>query len=171
MTSDQFTWRMRAAAVGWLRYEQRCFLVCWERTPLWSACRPDLIGVDRKRRVIEIEFKQTISDFKANALKRGMRLREQTGQGKPTRFYFAVPTGLVGKVKTLLPVGAGLMTLGEDSPRFGPQVQIITGATADRNAMALGKIEIGRMILHQTGTLHRACVAMARNGSAPRSDE
>ena len=161
--SDNFTWRMRAAAIGWLRYEQRCFLVCWERTPLWSSCRPDLIGIERKRRLIEIEFKQTLSDFKANGRKRGVRWREQTGIGKPVRFYFAVPRGLVEKVRPFLPAGAGLMTLAaDDSVKFGPQVEIIIGATHDKSAEALGKFEIGRMILHQTGTLHRCCVAMAK---------
>ncbi len=161
--SSEFTWRMRAAAIGWLRYEQRCFLVCWERTPLWSSCRPDLIGVERDRRLIEIEFKQSLSDFKANSRKRGIQFRELSGVGKPLRFYFAVPRKLVSRVKPFLPDGCGLMTLTEiDSPKFGPQVEVVIGAKHHSQAEPLGKFEIGRMIMHQTATLHRCCVAMAK---------
>ncbi len=161
--NENFNWRMRAAAIGWLRYEQRCFLVCWERSP-WSAnnYRPDLLGVNRERKVIEVEFKQTLADFKANARKHGLRWRQQVGLENPVRFYFAVPPRLVEKIKPLLPEGCGLLTLEELDGRFGPRIEVVTGARHDRTAERLTKLQIARMVMHQTGTLHRACVALAK---------
>ncbi len=104
MTSH-FTWEMRAAAVGWLRYERGCYLVCWERSPWETAYRPDLIGVNSRRKVIEVEFKQSLADFKANESKRHLIQRVAFGYA-PSQFYFAVPRSLVESVKPFLPAGS-----------------------------------------------------------------
>lgn len=153
-------WTMRAAAIGWLRFEQRCFLVATERSPVATRCRPDIIGVLRDRRFIEIELKRSKADFVANAAKHSIRWRLQTGVGLPFRFYFAVPPTLVPAVQPLLQPDEGLLTFGEPN-QFGPTIRVIVPARHCSASARLSKYEIARMVMHQTATLHRAAVALS----------
>lgn len=151
-------WRMRAAIVGWLRYEKGCFLVCWERSPLFTDCRPDIVGVEKRWRVIEVEVKHSLSDFKANQNKRGLKTAWQF----PWQFWFAVPLALADKVKPFLPDGAGLLALLPVDDKFGPCLRVDVPAKCAPHATKLSKYQIGRMVMHQTGSLHRAAVALGR---------
>lgn len=153
------TWLLRSATIGWLRYNRRCPLVCFERSPLGSSYpyRPDIIGVTRERCVIEVEIKQTLSDFRANAKKRVIQL----GRCVPRQFYFAVPTAMVERVKPELPEHAGLLTLGLEDAQWGPQIKCVVSAKT-RPSPRLSMRQIVEMAMHQTGSLHRCCVAISR---------
>lgn len=168
MTSKQLEWRMRAAVIGWLRYERQCHLVCWERSPFPDhRYRPDIIAVTRKWKVIEVELKQTLGDFKANESKRGVKMRLFF----PQQFYFCVPPPLVEAVKPLLMDGAGLLTV-EDN-RFGPSIVSVVGATNHKAATLISKFAVARMVAHQSASLHRACVALSRmdESNPPKPDQ
>jgi hypothetical protein len=158
--NKQELWRLRAAVIGWLRYDRRCPLVCFERSPFQEAnYRPDVIGVNRTWRVIEVEIKQSISDFKHNGEKRGHKLRYQF----PVQFYFAVPYRLMKQAKPLLTDGQGLLVLRkDDDAKFGPVVHAVVGATVNKAATRLCKYGAMRMVMHQTGSLQRAVLALSR---------
>src|SRR3989304_205232 len=141
--TNEFHWRMRAAVIGWLRYQQRCMVVCWERSPFAQHnYRPDIIGVNRERKVIEVEVKQTFGDFKKNFKKRGLQWRYEW----PVRYYFAVPRKLVEKVKPLLPEGCGLITLAELDGSYGPIAEVVVGASHNKQGRRINKYEVARMI-------------------------
>lgn len=163
--SKQFLWAARAAVTGWLRYERRCVLVCWERTPFGGShnYRPDICGVTWQLRVIEIELKQTVADFKANREKRGLQWRVW----EPQQFYFFVPPRLVELIEPLLAEADGLLTFGEPD-HWGPAVQIVRCAKMHRVASRLSKWSIARAVMHQTGTLHRAAVALTKINQTQR---
>jgi len=158
--SQKELWKIRAAVIGWLRYERHCPLVCFERSPFDEyVYRPDIIGVNRTWRVIEVEIKQTIQDFRRNGEKRGHKLRYQF----PAQFYFAVPYRLMNRARPLLKDGQGLLVMQEeDSKKFGPQVVAVVGAKVNRAATRLSKYTAMRMVLHQTASLQRAVLALSR---------
>lgn len=132
-------------------------MVCWERNPFDDhRYRPDLIGVNRTFRMIEVELKSSVADFKANGAKRGIRWQMHF----PSQFYFCVPPELVDRVKSLLPVGAGLLTIGAPD-RWGPTVEVGRGAKVNPNATRLSKYAVARMVSHQSASLHRACLRIA----------
>ena len=122
--------------------------------------RPDVIGVTRDRRVIEIELKESFSDFKANGEKRGIQWRKNGWATEyPLKFYFAVPQRLAEQVKPLLTT-EGLLTISDGESRYGPQIEVIKRATIDKRATRISVLQMGRMVMHQTATLHRAVKAL-----------
>jgi hypothetical protein len=154
-------WPLEAAALEWLRYERHCYLVCTERTPLAESCRPDILGMQPDRRLIEIEIKRNVRDFRANGDKRVMRLRVRW----PAQFYFLVPPTIAETCRSELCSGlmpesysrAGLLTLEDRVGSYShlPQVTVVRRARVDPEARRLSRWEIGRMVRHQSGTLCR----------------
>lgn len=102
-------------AMRWLRFEKRCRLAMFERSPRQAWCgQPDVLGVTDRRYLYEIEIKRSLSDFKANQRKPFHRLRtigpsEFHDAKYPKMFWFLVPFELVDKVKPILPSWAGLL--------------------------------------------------------------
>lgn len=145
---------LEASALEWLRYDRRCLLVCTERTPMADPCRPDVLGVLPNRRLIEIEIKRSMADFRANGDKRGMQHRPFW----PSQFYFLVPREMVEKVRGEMAAAilhesysrAGLLTLIDGSRGFTglPQVVVITRAQINKTAVRLSVHQIARMVRH-----------------------
>lgn len=156
---------LHAAVIGWLRYDCACRIVMLERSPWYGSYRPDVIGVTKKWQVIEVEFKSTLADFKANGSKREIQMRKNgCSVSTPWKFYWAVPQTILESVKLLLEDGDGLLTEGVPT-QWGPSVLLCRGATANKNAMPISKTAAIRLVMHQTGTLHRLAVAAAKNSS------
>ena len=154
---------MRAAAVAWLRYDSGCLLVALERSPLpRDACNPDVIGVTKRRMVVEIEIKRTMADLRANFEKSSMQHRERRNIG-PTRFYYLVPPEMVDKAFPLIaPTGCGLLTLGGYNPYSGlPGIGMVHQATPVKR-QPLSLKQIVKMVSHQTGTLASALTKLAK---------
>lgn len=151
-------WRLRAAVTGWLRYERRCPLVCWERSPFGNEhyYRPDICGVTRQWYVIEVEIKLTVADFRANRNKRGLWWGEQF----PQQFYYAVPPKIAQLVDIESADRDGVLTWGEDII-CGPSIEVVRHA-AKRNGKRLDKYSAMRAVMHQSATLHRMAVAFHR---------
>jgi hypothetical protein len=147
---------LEAAAVEWLRYDRRCLLVCLERSPVRGNYRPDIFAVCQHRNTIEIECKRTLADFKADGGKRITAWRE-SGILNVRQFYYLVPPAIAGAVKPLLPKWAGLLTLGAPGVAYTklPRITVECGAPVNKLARRLSVFEMGRMVKHQTATLHR----------------
>jgi hypothetical protein len=128
-----------------LRWEKKCFCVIRERCPRFGNGLPDVLGITKARYLYEIEIKRTLSDFKANADKHHIMVRE--GRVKinahywrkdplkkaPKLFWYLVPSILVDKVQPLLPEWAGLMSAGEDYGR----VRVIVPAKSNKESPRL----------------------------------
>lgn len=145
-----------SSALAWLRYEQRCFLVATERRPFgeWHHGRPDVIGVNIKRLMTEIEIKISVADFRANQKKRCVKNRALFLESAPRQFYFLVPPELVEKVQPELPDYAGLMTIGQRGFSDGcKDVQVIKPAPVNKASRKLTVRQIYDMAKHQSGTL------------------
>lgn len=150
-----------ASGSEYLRYERRCYLVTWQRGP-WPKMRPDILGVTTGRKTIEIEVKMSLYDFRANVHKRGQRLRAR-GRNCPHQYYFLVPPRLVEKIRTELPAGAGLLTVGGEQRISGTaKIEVIVRAAVHRRAARLNLSEIVNLVRHQSGTLCSAAAKLAR---------
>lgn len=99
------------ACMRWLRYEKRCSFILEQRSPLYNGGIPDVIGVTKSREVTEIEVKRSVSDFKANANKRCIQIREHYLDRWPKQYYFAIPIHLQAKIEPIVPEWAGLLVV------------------------------------------------------------
>lgn len=148
---------LEEAALEWLRYERGCYVLALERG-LDHCYRPDVLGVNRKLFLLEIEVKRTLSDFKANGSKRDFHVVE------PRQRWFMVPQSLVALVQPILPTGWGLMTLrpgGIPTPSGLPGVDVVFPAPT-RDTRPLKAFELAKMVRHQSGTLVSVAVSRHR---------
>lgn len=172
-------WKMRAAAVQWLRYDRQCVVVAIERT--FGCCQADVVGLSPKRHVTEIEIKRTMADFRANPKKHGMILREKdasmgglAGGGEswwtvPHQFYFLVEHSMVEKAKDELPPGCGLLSpqaAGESyvKPLYPgvPKLVVRVVAPLDSRARKLSLKKCVQMAKNQSGTVFSLLARIAK---------
>lgn len=151
-------WTLRAAGLQWLRYTRMCPLVAVERGPVDGV--PDLLGMDRSRRVTEIEIKRSRSDFRADREKRKhLWARPKSG---PNWFYFLVPTCMADWAVTELREGEGLLKPAVTNSLSGaPDIEVVRRATR-RHSEVLPVWALRTMALAQSGTLVSLAAMAAR---------
>lgn len=153
--------KLLASACEFLRYEQGCYLLAWERSP-WEHHKPDLMGVERGRRVLEIEIKRSLADFKADAKKRIWDYRKM-GKAVPFKFWYLVPPELVEEILPMVPDGLGLLTVGPRLSRGGnAEIIVASNAKANRKACVLRLKDMVNMARDQSGTLVSAVSRLAQ---------
>ncbi len=140
---------LEARAFAWLRFEKRCPIVLWERSPRYCG-RPDVVGVTKDRYLVEIEIKRTVGDFRANADKWHVRTRNLSLPKWPRLFWFAVPRKLVEKVSAELPEYAGLLTADELDAGF---LEVVKRPTANTQSRRLSIKEAIRCVECQSNQL------------------
>ena len=106
---------LTGAALFWLLTEQRCTLVTVERGFGWG--NPDALGMLPDRRLVEVDVKTSMRDFRANAHKNHVQSYNIPGldsPGIPSKYYFLVPPEISQRVISELPEYAGLLTIDGD---------------------------------------------------------
>lgn len=99
-------------AMEFLTSEKRCEIILFERSPRAGSCGdPDVLGVNPRRFIYEIEVKRSLSDFRANARKPFHALRNagMDASRYPKLYWFLTPPELSDRAKTILPSWAGLL--------------------------------------------------------------
>lgn len=141
---------LRALGAEWLRYEQGCYLISFERSP-WAplaskkklAIRPDILGLNKQRMTIEVEIKVDKQDFLHDFEKkhRSKLLDERSllswKVDGPSQLWYLVPQHLVQTVLTHSPVWAGVMYPSETaiSTYSGfPKLEVARKATKLHNS-------------------------------------
>lgn len=121
---------LRALAYEYLRYECGCYMVTFERSPYGG--KPDVLGLDRYRRLFELEIKVDKADFDRDAKKpHRMNLLKQLSKYRPTvhnYLAYLVPLELVEHVRENAPSYAGIITVNATklSPYTGfPTLEVI----------------------------------------------
>ena len=156
---------LKAIACSWLRYKRQCPIVFTERQLGYSGGGvADVMALSKDRRLIEVETKITLHDFKKDVSKRKWKWQEYSSGGYydhfiPSQFYYLVPPKLVEKVMPLLDKDKGLLSYKEDE-LFSehnkytnlPELIVIKPCKVNhRNKMPIKHmIEIVR---HQSGTV------------------
>jgi len=139
------------AALKWLRYRRRCQIVALERWVFDHAGRPDVVGVNHKCYVIEIEVKRTWSDFNADSKKHKVSLIPPTRQ----RYYLA-PRELAERIASSM--SEVLKARGEDydwgviTP-FGDKMKVYRRCQVNPLARKLTNKQLWGMISKMSGTL------------------
>lgn len=153
---------IRAAVAMWMRYKKRCPLVCFERDiQEWSHGMPDVLGVTRSRRVIEVEIKVSMSDFRSDKKK-----KKWGDHQRPRQFYYAVPPEMAEKVKEEIAPEHGLMTLSEHLLGGAHIIMVVQKAKPAPNDRKVTVQELVRMAWNQSGTL---CYLAAKVAEMRRS--
>ena len=131
---------MEYAAMRWLWLEKDCHYLLEQRSPRYQNGSPDVIGVTCRRKVIEIEIKRSMSDFRADFKKPHRVNRHLFLDEMPNQFYYMVPENLVDKVLPELPDWAGLIRW-----RFGPVVEVVKVSPVNKLSKKLSINECVRM--------------------------
>lgn len=150
--------RLETRAFAWLRFEKRCPIVLWERTPRPCGI-PDVLGITKHRYLVEIEIKRTIGDFRVNEDKWHVKNRELILPRWPRLFWFAVPKSLVEKVSKELPPYAGLLT-ADDSD--AGTLDVVKAASPNKQSRRVTLKEAVRAVECQTNQLWAAIKKIER---------
>jgi len=96
--------RIKACVACYFRYKRQCNLVSFERPINTYFSKPDIFVINKQRRLIEIEVKISMADFKNDIKKRiwGYRDKMPNLYPMPHQFYYAVPKSLEEKSRALL---------------------------------------------------------------------
>lgn len=155
---------LKAIAASWLRYKKQCPIIFTERILGFvhgGKGIADLMAITKDRRLIEVEIKITLHDFKKDAKKRKWNWQKYESGGYwdhyiPSQFYYMVPPDLVEKVKPLLDEDKGLLTYVEDiNPNIYNNLPELIVMKSSK-AIHRNKIPIRDMIetvRHQSGTI------------------
>jgi hypothetical protein len=159
---------LRAAGAAYLRYDRQCPIISIERglTEFHWNDSPDILGVTKKRTLVEIEIKVSLSDFKHNFKKKSILMREGGHQcRRPHQFFFLVPPDLVEKVQASgLVTREGLLTVDMESRRSAytklKEVKTIKRATVECGDK-LTITQMLRLVKHQSGSVVNLLVNQA----------
>ena len=145
---------VKLAVLMYLRYEKQYPLVALESDCNLNTYGPlaDVMAVDKERRLVEVEVKVTLADFRRDKKKRKhIWLSKDNGHLPTSYFYFAVPTEIANKVAfecaQLYPYAGVLGTGGSD-------VAVYHRAKR-RQAKKLTLLQLSRMCYNQSGTVCR----------------
>jgi len=142
-------------------------LISFERPIKSYISNPDIFVVNKKRMLIEIEVKVSMSDFKRDCLKRIWAYRKKMPDlyPMPYQFYYAVPDTLREKAITVIEgwkqegelcgkTGLVVVTPCNDIKFLGyNDVWVAKTAPSNKNAKRLGLKEITQMVINQSATL------------------
>lgn len=157
---------VKMCVANYFRYARACPLVTLEYYHFRDACvQPDVLCLDKKRRLIEIEVKISLSDFKADAKKQIWESRN-LGMRWPWKFYYAVPIQLEQKVKPILPAGCGLLRVEDGEVYRKNPVRAVTvaeTAPAHKECEIVDDARYERMVAAQSASM---CCALRKNETA-----
>ena len=118
---------LEEAAVRWLLLERKCIAAYTERHPT-GYWKPDAIGVLSSRRIIEIEVKRTVADFRADRLKSNVMAWRHEERGRPYQFYYLIPVEIASVIPEI-PEWAGVIQARDQF-----QLDVVRRATVNNQA-------------------------------------
>jgi hypothetical protein len=146
---------LETRAFYWLRFDKKCPIVLFERSPRIYWGRPDVLGVGKDRFLLEIEIKRSMADFRANQEKTHVANRPRIIRRWPRLYWFLVPKALVAKVIPELPEYAGLLTEGPGTSLdySTPVIEVVRKASANPMSRRLSLKECLRVVELQSNQL------------------
>lgn len=140
------------AGANFLLYEKRCDIISMERGLHDGLGRPDLLGVTRDRKLIEVEIKKSYSDFRANFEKRIIAMYNKNPKLAPHYFYFLVTPDIADKViafQNETHINYGILV--NQSKYIG--VKVVRKAVLNKAASKLTIQQLITMVRNQSKTL------------------
>lgn len=162
--SRQWNLALRFQALQWLRYKQRCPIVCCERPAFEyerGSLRPDALGITRGRQLIEVEIKVSATDLRQDAKKPRFTRYAHGRASNKVRKYYLVPPRLLALALEVVPQECGVLVPEYSNPRAGavPLSDAFKVALSVKRSSARGEYprlkfsDCVRMAENQSGTL------------------
>jgi hypothetical protein len=154
---------IKAEVASYFRYKRQCSIVAFE-TPnncKWYDGEPaDVLAVDDRRMLYEIEVKISMADFRHDATKTKHRLFTNDPTFRPVNyFYFAVPTEIANQVeeecRILYPYAGVIRVHKISESTAGISGASVTKSPKMLNNNRLALKEIAWLVNAQSGTLCR----------------
>lgn len=133
---------MEEAAIRWLLLERKCVAAYTERHPT-GYWRPDAIGVLSSRRVIEIEIKRTVADFRQDRMKPNVMQWRAGADWRPYQFYYMLPAEIVESCE--VPDFAGVIQVRDQY-----QVEVVKRAPINNKANKMRPKSVAKAIRQQS---------------------
>ena len=143
MTSDV----IKANVAYYFRYKRQCPVIVFERGLSYMDI-PDVLILSQDRRLIEVEVKVSVSDFRNDAKKRKHNPYWQSHFFPRKQKYYCVPQTMADKIKDLVPQDWGLMQMWETTV-----IDVLKKAPINKDASRLAIRQVEEMVRHQTATL------------------
>lgn len=134
---------LEEAAVRWLLLDRKCVAAYTERHPT-GYWKPDAIGVLSSRRIIEIEIKRTVSDFRQDRLKINVMQWRAGADWRPYQFYYMLPIEIIS-VLPEVPEFAGVIQV-----RGRYQIEVIKRAPVNNKANKIKLKSVAKAIRQQS---------------------
>ena len=129
--------RLETRAMHWLLYSRKCHYAVRERSPRGHNGEPDALGITKSRKLIEVEIKRSMADFRQNADKYHIRTRSFFLDKFPYEYWFLVPAVMVSKVKPKLPEYAGLLSDAGATAQFPVTVEVQAPRNQDSKRLTI----------------------------------
>jgi len=150
---------IKACVAAYLRYERQMAIVVFERC-LPELGVPDVLAVTPDRKLLEVEVKISMADFKNDAKKRKFQPYWKDRRKVRKQQYYCMPAKLASVVTA--PEGWGLLSV-DDGQCYGlRRISVVTKAPVNKLAPRLTIKELVQMVKHQTGTLCHMAAKLAR---------
>jgi len=166
---------IRSAAASYWRYTRQCPLVAFEAPDLTTNGLADVLVVDSRRQLLEIEVKVSMADlYKDRHKNKHWRFARDTGDHFTSYFYFAVPHNMANRVSLIcdqLYPYAGVLGYSE-LHRPDPADRISIHRESRRlRAKRLTWQQIYKTVRAQSATVCRQAQRLAENGNKLVHDE
>jgi hypothetical protein len=136
---------LKTQVAEYLRYKRQCPVVVFERG-LQYLDVPDVLAVSQDRKLIEVEVKISVADFRHDADKRKFHPLIAARVMERKQRYYCVPRDMVERIA--IPANWGLMVVNDNRT-----VEVLKVAPSNRQAPRLTIKQVEEMVRHQTGTL------------------
>lgn len=165
MTSPQL---IRSAVAAYWRYTRQCALVAFEAPDLSRNSLADVLVIDGRRQLLEIEIKMSMADLHKDRQKhKHWHFAKDTGDHFTSYFYFAAPRNMANRVSLacdqLYPY-AGVLGYSELHCDYPSDRISIYREPRRLRARKLSGPDLVRLVRAQSATLCRLAQRLAENG-------
>lgn len=134
---------LEEAAVRWLLLDRKCIAAYTERHPT-GYWLPDAIGILSSLRIIEIEIKRTVADFRQDRLKPNVMQWRAGSDWRPYQFYYMLPIEIIS-VLPEVPDFAGVIQV-----RDRWQIEVVRRAQVNNKANKIRPKSVAKAIRQQS---------------------
>jgi len=154
---------IKAEVASYLRYKWQCPIIAFEAPDdcKWYSGEPaDILAVDKKRMLLEVEIKVSMSDFRHDAIKIKHHMFKEHPEWRPVHFfYFAVPFEIANQVeeecKNLYPYAGVIRVHKLSASTAGISGACVSKSPKTLNPKRLSLREVIWLTTAQSGTLCR----------------
>ena len=164
---------VKASVASYFRYKKQCPLITFERPLKHNMGQPDILVITKNRKIVEVEVKVSLSDFKNDTKKKIWNYRSKLPDlyPMPYQFYYAVPEKLKDKALAVMEAWdkqglingrVGLMIVIDRVNIGWGDVEVVKKCPINKKSYELSTKDMVKIVKDQTGTLCSCMVKIAK---------